>query len=632
MKFRHRLSAVFLSLCMALSLTAVPAGAVSESTALEAVQALGIISGDDSGNLNLSSPVTRAEFVTMMTAASSYRDSIGDGSGVSLFKDVKSDHWASEYIKLAVEQGWMTGYVDGTFRPDSQITLEEACAALLKLLGYDSADLAGSYPSAQLSKASSAGLRDDVDAVQGETLTRQDCVMLFYNLLVSENSSGTIYGTTLGYTVTNGEVDYSALVTADTKGPYVTEDGSLSLPFSADGATVYRNGSLSSLSEVTAYDVYYYNANLRTVWVYHNRATGTLTSVSPSTAAPTSATVAGVSYEIGTSQATYQLSSQGSFSEGDIVTLLLGMNGEIVQVLGAEESESVYYGSVVSSSKSASSSSTTSSSTVSPQVATQVACTDGTTRTFYHSGTTFDPGRLVTVTITQSGTTVRSMSARNLEGEFSSDGTSLGEYTLADDVQILDTDEYGGYARVYPARLAGTELEDDDVRYYTLDANGNIDRLILYQVTGDTRDYVYLSGVEDNSTTGTGSSITNISVVYTYVQDGQATTLNSGRKYSVQTGGVVLGYDDGGEIDAMKQMESVVLDSVSTLSVIGEDGQEYRMDENVQVLLRDSATSRTYYQTTLSEIDTNDYDLVGWYDDLGYAAGGYIRIIVATQK
>ena len=55
----------------------------------------------------------------------------------------------------------------------------------------DSSTLAGSYPSAQLSKASSVGLRDDVDAVQGEALTRQDCVMLFYNLLVSDNSSGT---------------------------------------------------------------------------------------------------------------------------------------------------------------------------------------------------------------------------------------------------------------------------------------------------------------------------------------------------------------------------------------------------------------------------------------------------------
>ena len=69
----------------------------------------------------------------MMTAASSYKDSIGEGSGVSLFKDVKSDHWASEYIKLAVEQGWMSGYVDGTFRTLDRVL---ACTALLKMLGY----------------------------------------------------------------------------------------------------------------------------------------------------------------------------------------------------------------------------------------------------------------------------------------------------------------------------------------------------------------------------------------------------------------------------------------------------------------------------------------------------------------
>ena len=260
---KRPITSALLAAALSLSLV-VPAGAVSSSTAVEAIQALGIITGDSSGNLNLSSPVTRAEFVTMMTAASSYKDSIGEGSGVSLFKDVKSDHWASEYIKLAVEQGWMSGYVDGTFRPDDQITLEEACTALLKMLGYDSSTLAGSYPSAQLSKASSVGLRDDLDAVQGEALTRQDCVMLFYNLLVSDDSSGTVYGTTLGYTVTNGEVDYSTLVTADTKGPYVASaDKSLSLPFSSTGATIYRNGALSSLSAVQEYDVYYYNANMR---------------------------------------------------------------------------------------------------------------------------------------------------------------------------------------------------------------------------------------------------------------------------------------------------------------------------------------------------------------------------------
>ena len=154
-----RLTALALSLCLAVPLAVMPAGAANSATALEAVQALGIITGDSSGNLNLTSPVTRAEFVTMMTAVSPYKDSIGTGSGVSLFKDVKSDHWASEYIRLAVEQGWMSGYVDGTFRPDSQITLEEACTALLKMMGYDSSTLAGSYPTAQLTKASSVGLR-----------------------------------------------------------------------------------------------------------------------------------------------------------------------------------------------------------------------------------------------------------------------------------------------------------------------------------------------------------------------------------------------------------------------------------------------------------------------------------------
>ena len=120
---KRPITSALLAAALSLSLV-VPAGAVSSSTAVEAIQALGIITGDSSGDLNLSSPVTRAEFVTMMTAASSYKDSIGEGSGVSLFKDVKSDHWASEYIKLAVEQGWMSGYVDGTFRPDDQITLE----------------------------------------------------------------------------------------------------------------------------------------------------------------------------------------------------------------------------------------------------------------------------------------------------------------------------------------------------------------------------------------------------------------------------------------------------------------------------------------------------------------------------
>ena len=624
---KKRILSGLLALSLLLGLFCTGAGAVSGSSKLETIRVLGILAGDESGDLNLTGQVTRAQFAAMMASASSYKDTVST-YGSALFKDVKGDHWASGYVRLAVEQGWMSGYVDGTFRPDQSITLEEACTALLRLLGYDASSLTGSYPTAQLAKAESLGLLDDLSASRGDILTRQDCVDLFYNALVAQTSGGTVYGTSLGYTVTNGEVDYSALVSAETKGPYISQDGSLSLPFSLSGATVYRNDTLSSASEVEANDVYYYNAGMATVWVYHNQVTGTLTGVSPSKVSPTSATVAGVTYEIGTSEAAYQLSSQGSFSEGDIVTLLLGMNGEIVQVMDPQDTETTYYGSVVSSSKSASTSSTSSSATTAGQVTTQVVCTDGTLRTFYHSGTAFDEGRLVTVTISQSGTTVKSMSNKTLEGTVSSDGTSLGSYAFADGVEILDTDSEGGYARIYPSRLTGAKLSGDDVRCYTLNSKGEIDRLILNEVTGDTYQYVYLSGIDDTSSSD--GSLMNISVEYTYILDGQTYTLNSSAKYSVKTGGVAMIYEDG-SLKSMRQLSSVSLDSLGSLSAMS-GNQEYLLSEDVIVLLRDESSSYRYYATTLSQINASDYKLTGWYDDLGFSAGGRIRLIVAEAE
>ena len=259
-----------------------------------------------------------------------------------------------------------------------------------------------------------------------------------------------------------------------------------------------------------------------------------------------------------------------------------------------------------------------------------MACSDGTVRTFYTSGGPYSVGRLVSVTLDSSGTTIKSMQSKSLSGKVSSDGTSFADYDFASDVEILDTDGEGSYARIYPSRLAGYTLKSSDVVYYTLNSQGEIDCLILSNVTGDTAEYVYLSGVEDNSTSGSGS-IQNISVTYTYIQDGETQTLNSDRKYSIKTGGAALGYDEDGQVDSMKQLDSVTLDSLSGLTAVG-DGRKYTISEQVQVLLRDDDSRRSYYLTDLSEINAQDYDLTGWYDDLDHSAGGHIRIIVATPK
>ena len=619
---KKRLSAL-LAAALAVSMLTLPAGAVSQSTALETIQALGILAGDSQGNLNLSSAVTRAEFVTMMTAASSYKDTVGSGYGVSLFKDVKSSHWASEYIRLAVEQNWMTGYTDGTFRPGRTITLEEACTALLRLLGYDASSLAGSFPTAQLSKAGAVGLLDDVTAKQGQTLTRQDCVTLFYHLLLAETKAGAVYGTTLGYTIKNNEVDYAAVVSADTKGPYVADNGGgFTLPFTP--TAVYVDGALSDQSQVKQYDVYYYNSGLRTVWVYTDRATGTLTDLSPSKTAPTSATVAGVTYSIGSSTASYKLSSQGQFSQGDVVTVLLGMDGDIVDVVSAQNSETTYYGVVIASTKAASSSSTSSSSTTSAQAQTQVACSDGTVRTFYHSGGAQSVGKLVSVAVTQSGTTLSAISKRSLSGTVNSAGTRFAGYSFADNVEILDTDGDGGYARIYPSRLAGYSLTDDDVLFYSLDSTGSIDCLILDEATGDTYTYAFVT----QATSKTDGS--SLSGSYTYLQNGQSHSVSGQQTYSVKVGGARLTFSDNGSLKGMRQLSSVNLTGLTSLTATA-GSSKYALAEDVTVLLRDGS-QQGYYPTTLSAVNSTDYSLVGWYDNQGASAGGRIRILVATKK
>ena len=81
-----------------------------------------------------------------MVAFSAYRESAKtQGSTGTLFSDVGSGSAYAPYVRIAVQQGWISGYTDGSFRPDNAVTLEEACTAVLKLLGYDVTTLSGTF-------------------------------------------------------------------------------------------------------------------------------------------------------------------------------------------------------------------------------------------------------------------------------------------------------------------------------------------------------------------------------------------------------------------------------------------------------------------------------------------------------
>lgn len=615
-----RLTGLLLALTLLVGLLALPAAAAETGEPVATVQALGILNGDQNGNLNLSGNVTRAQFCKMLVAASPYRDTVGGSGGYSLFTDVKSDHWAVEYIKTAVDNGWLLGYLDGSFHPDSSITLEEAATVSLRVLGYTNADLAGSYPAAQLSKFNALGLHAGFSTGQGQAMSRMDCAWLFYNLLATETKDGQIYGQTLGYTLdSTGHVDYGSLVTSETEGPF-TVSGTVSLPFDRNSATVYRNGTLADWSQVANYDIYYYNTNLQTVWVYSNRITGTYTAATPSAVAPTSVTVAGNTYAIESSTAAHKLSSQGEYGIGDTVTLLLGMNGGVADVCDVSSAAGSYYGVVTSAEQQ---SIITSGGDAVVEQTLKVLCTDGVERTFTGSYA-YGVGSVVRVDYGQKSVVER-QGILALSGKVNSAGTALGNYTLSDQVEILDSSSSGSAVRIYPKRLAGATLERENVLFYHLDSQGKIDRLILRDATGDAEDYVLFTSVFDD----VDEKVPSYQGLYTYLRAGQPQSYTSvDWMYHLQVGGGVIEYNKG-QVDQMKNISSATLTSLSgAAATVG--NRTYTVSDNVQVYV---VSDSEYFQVPASSVeDTDRYTLTAWYDDLGYPAGGQVRLIVAREK
>ena len=487
---KKRILALLVAVCLGVSMLVLPASAASlNNTAIQTAVTLGAMEPGQTGSLDAA--VTRGALAKMLVAFSAYRESATkQGSLGTLYKDVPGTSQWAPYVRIAVQQGWMNGYTDGTFRPDNAVTLEEAATAVLKLLGYKMTDLNGAFPQAQLNKAQEIGLRSQLSRAQGETMNYEDCAVLLYNALNANTAGGSVYGSTLGFTVSNGQVDVSSVMLKNLQGPFVAGAGT-QLPFAP--VNIYRNDKTSSSAELNQYDVYYYSESLQTVWIYTRRAAGRITAVAPNASAPTAVTVAGTSYTLGSTVVASKVSSLNGGGVGEVVTLLLGMNNEVADVITGEEADSVFYGVVQSSSRNLVEDN---GADVLQRVA--IMCTDGIVRTVnVDKSLNLPKGWLVEISVTPEGENVETISGKSLTGKVSADGTTLGSYALADDVQILDTTSEGMAGTVRPSRLSGTNLNALNVRYYTLNENGQIDRLILNDVTGDLWTYGVLDDIKN---------------------------------------------------------------------------------------------------------------------------------------
>ena len=596
---------------------ALAASDTSDSVIEQVVKAAEIMVGDSSGNLNLDSTVTRAEYAKMLVCASTSKDSVAGTSNSSPFKDVPYTHWAAGYIKTAVQQGWLSGYLDGSYKPNKTVTLEEAVTGVLKLLGYSTTDLSGSYPYAQLAMYRSLGLNTRITAAQGSSMTRRSMMYLFYNLLNTKTKDGQVYAQTLGYTLNSSdEIDYLSMISDTMEGPFVVESG-LSSIVSTAGRTIYRNGYASTADAVQKYDVVYYTGS--TIWAYANAVTGTYQSASPSAASPSSVTVAGNTYEIETSDAALALSTLGGLNTGDIITLLLGRDGKVAYALPAEDYSSAVAGVVTAVGTGTYTNAVGNS--YSARTIT-VTATDGASYTYPCSKTSIDEGTVVSIGFGSSGTDVSILKSSNITGKVS--GRTIGSKTLAKDVRILDINDDGGAKRVYYSRLDGAELESADVRWYAVNADGEITDLILRDFTGDLYEYGIITSAKETSTD------MELSGSYTYLLNGEKRTLTTmSMTLGASYGPARLTIEDG-QLSAVRALYKIKNpDSITQLGVT-KDGDSWLFSDECAVYLYQNST---YSLFSLTELRNNldKYNITCYYDK-DTRDGGRIRIITAQAK
>ena len=176
--------------------------------AIEVLQAVGIMVGDENGNFNPDQNVTRNEMAVIMANLMEYN--VATFKDTSPFTDVPD--WAEPYVAACYTNKITSGYSSTYYGGSDTVTTAQAALMLMKALGYFQyeQDFGGDWQLATAAKGNDIDLFDGVDAGLREAMTRNDVAQLVLNTLeagtVRASTSGSV--TVGGVTIVNG-VEYN---------------------------------------------------------------------------------------------------------------------------------------------------------------------------------------------------------------------------------------------------------------------------------------------------------------------------------------------------------------------------------------------------------------------------------------
>lgn len=443
----------------------------------------------------------------------------------------------------------------------------------------------------------------------------------------------------IGYTISlvrnaDKSVDYVTIDRSSIDGPFTVRNANWASDYGIDpGAVIIRDGAKASADGINTYDIIYYSKPLKAVWAYSRKVTGIYEAASPNKDTPQTITLSGVSYKIEGVEAYNALSSGGNISFGDTITLLLGKNGDIADVLSLQAAaQSNVVGYVIDTGIKEF---VNNSGNAYTSHYIKIVQTDGQ-KYEYTTASSYESYKNQIVKVSFVGGKARPQtvkkSADNIYGKYDHYEKRLGEYLVSSNIQILDVsttspNETGVCAPVYSQRLNGANLSQGNILYYETDSQGAIEKLVLNDFTGDIYSYGIVKHAENNI------SGMSISGTYTYILDGATSVVRTqGSSYSVYSGSPVKISISGGQVLSMQNL-TAKSGAVSNLtaSSITIDETTYTISDKVSVYLKTSTND--YLIVPIGDIVAapSSYSIKA-YVDKGPTYGGRVRVIVVSKK
>ena len=186
--------------------------------AIDVLQTVGIMVGDENGNFNPDQNVTRNEMAVIMANLMEYN--VATYKDTSPFTDVPS--WAEPYVAACYTNGITSGYSDTIYGGSDTVTTAQAALMLMKALGYFqyASDFGSDWQLATTRQGNAIDLFVGVDSGVTAPMTRDDVAQLVLNTL----EAGTVQAETNGswtigdVTIVNG-VKYNYVTSNQ---PYAT--------------------------------------------------------------------------------------------------------------------------------------------------------------------------------------------------------------------------------------------------------------------------------------------------------------------------------------------------------------------------------------------------------------------------